>query len=353
MITRRSFLHRTLGGLAVAPLFPAGLSAAAGGSPSLMTVRGPVSADELGVILPHEHVTTDFIGAEKHPQPRYDRDAAFATIQPHFQKLKERGVTALVECTPNHIGRDVQLLRRLSEATGIHIITNTGYYGAVGNKFLPAHAHTESADQLAGRWLREWRDGIDGTDIKPGFIKLGVERGKLPPLHEKLVRAAARVHRESGLTIFIHTGDGEGALDELRLLQEEGVAPQAFVWVHAQNDAGPIQIKVAKQGGWVSLDGYNLGARNPERYRNMLLALKEAGCLHRVLISHDDGWAVEGDAARSTGLQLFGNGNPEPYTSLFNRLLPDLREAGFTQVELDQLTRRNPVAALAVAVRTG
>ncbi|HAV62115.1 MAG TPA: aryldialkylphosphatase, partial [Verrucomicrobiales bacterium] len=58
----------------------------------IMTVRGPVPTNELAVILPHEHVTTDFIGAEKFSQPRYDRDAAFATILPHFVRLKERGV---------------------------------------------------------------------------------------------------------------------------------------------------------------------------------------------------------------------------------------------------------------------
>ena len=351
MISRRTFLGQATTGLVAVPLL--GLAAESRPAPGhIMTVQGPVTTDRLGLILPHEHVTTDFIGAERFPQPRYDRDDAFATILPQFERLKERGVSALVECTPNHIGRDVRLLRRLSEATGVHVVTNTGYYGAVGNRFLPAHAHEESTEQLAARWLKEWRDGIDGNGIKPGFIKLGVERGKLPPLHEKLVRAAARVHRESGLTICIHTGDGEAALDELRILREEGIAPEAYVWVHAQNDAGPIQVEVAKQGGWVSLDGYSLAARNPERYRNMLVALKEAGCLHRTLISHDDGWSVEGREADSTGLKLFGNGNPEPYTSLFTRLLPDLREAGFTQVELNQLTRTNPVAALAVRVRT-
>jgi phosphotriesterase-related protein len=171
-------------------------------------------------------------------------------------------------------------------------------------------------------------------------------------LHEKLVRAAARVHRESGLTICIHTGDGEAALDELRILAEEKVAPGAWVWVHAQNDAGPIQIEAAKRGGWVSLDGYNLSTRNPERYRNLLVALKEAGCLNRVLVSHDDGWAVEGEEAKSTGLKLFGNGNPEPYASIFARLLPDLREAGFSQDEIRQLTQTNPANAFAIAVRT-
>ncbi len=348
--TRREFLElTTLAGATIATGTLAGAEASTG--PSVMTVRGLVPADQLGVTLPHEHITTDFLGAEKLPQPRYDRSLAFDTILPQLKALKARGASSLFECTPNYIGRDVALLKRLSAASELSIVTNTGYYGAVGNRFLPKHAHDETAEKLAARWLKEWREGIDGTDVKPGFIKLGTERGKLSPLHEKLVRAAARVHRESGLTICIHTGDGEAALDELRILGEEKVSPAALVWVHAQNDAGLIQIEVAKRGGWVSLDGYSLATRNPERYRNMLVALKEAGCLSRVLISHDDGWAVEGDEAQSTGLKLFGNGNPEPYTSIFTRLLPDLRAAGLADVEINQLTRLNPAQAFAVRTR--
>lgn len=320
--------------------------------PRVMTVTGWVEASQLGLALPHEHVTTDFLGAEKLPAPRYDRDAAFAVIRPEFDALKARGARCLVECTPAHIGRDVVLLKRLSEATGVRIITNTGYYGAVDNKFLPRHAHTETEEQIAARWLDEWRDGIEGTGIRPGFLKLGVGNGPLPELHAKLLRAAARVHRESGLTIAVHTGDGEAARDQVRILAGLGLAPVAWIWVHAQNDPGPIQIELARRGAWISLDGYSLATRNPERYRNMLLAHKEAGTLGRVLISHDDGWAVEGEAATGAALKLFGNGNPRPYASLFERLLPDLRTAGFTEDEIRQLTVLNPAQAFSVTLRT-
>jgi phosphotriesterase-related protein len=81
---------------------------------------GPIPPGDLGLTLPHEHVTTDFLGAEKLPAQRYDRDAAFTVIRPHFEALGKRGVKALFECTPAHIGRDVVLLRRLSEATSPH-----------------------------------------------------------------------------------------------------------------------------------------------------------------------------------------------------------------------------------------
>ena len=110
--TRREFLElTTLAGATIATGTLAGAEASTG--PSVMTVRGLVPADQLGVTLPHEHITTDFLGAEKLPQPRYDRSLAFDTILPQLKALKARGASSLFECTPNYIGRDVALLKRL------------------------------------------------------------------------------------------------------------------------------------------------------------------------------------------------------------------------------------------------
>ena len=313
----------------------------------VMTVAGPIGPGELGRTLAHEHGVVDFIGAEKTNKPRHDSQEAFSTILPHLAKLKELGCRSIVECTPNYIGRDVDVLKRLSTASGLHILTNTGYYGAGGNKFLPQHAHVESADQLAGRWLREWREGIDGTGIRPGFLKLGVEKGKLSELHAKLVRAAARVHLKTGLTIAIHTGDGEAALDELRVLKEEGVAPGALVWVHAQNDDGKMQLEAARRGAWVSLDGFS--AKRRDRYVEFLSAFRKSDVLGRVLLSHDHFWSVEAADGKIT-LKLH-SGNEPPFQSVWTTLVPALKEHGFTQAEIDQLTIRNPAEAFTIRRR--
>lgn len=349
--TRRRFLGAAASGLTFAALAGRGEDASEPLEGGWMTVTGWVRSLEHPRILPHEHVTTDFQGAEKLPTPRYDRDAALDLVRPHLARLRSERVGMLVECTPAHIGRDVRLLRRLSEATGVRILTNTGYYGAVENKYLPRHAWTESVDELAARWLREWREGIEGSGVRPGFLKLGTGGGRLPELHAKLLRAACVVHRESGLTIAVHTGDGEAARDEVWVLREEGISPSALVWVHAQNDPGPMQIELARLGVWISLDGYSLATRNPDRYRNQILAHRDAGTLGRVLVSHDDGWAVEADVPRDAKLTLFGNGNPVPYRSIFERLLPDLRSAGMPEDALKVLLEENPAAAFRVRRR--
>ena len=153
------------------------------------------------------------------------------------------------------------------------------------------------------------------------------------------------------LAIAIHTGNGAAALDELRLLREAGVAPRALIWVHAMNDPGPIQIEVAKLGAWVSLDGYSLAPNNVTSFVEFVIAHREASTLNRVLLSHDDGWGVDGDAPRGNKLTLFGNGNPTPYQAIFTRLLPDLRAKGFTQADFDQMLITNPREALTIQRR--
>src|SRR5262245_2363437 len=158
--SRRTFLRTTgvvASACAIGSAFAADRPDDRKRSGEIMTVLGPISPERLGVTLAHEHCVVDFLGAEKAKALRHDEDEAFNTILPHLKKLQERGCRSLVECTPDYIGRDVRLLKRLAAATGLNILTNSGYYGAAGNKFLPRHAFTETAGQLSARWLKEWR----------------------------------------------------------------------------------------------------------------------------------------------------------------------------------------------------
>lgn len=350
--SRRDFLTTlTLSAVGVAAGTPGCVTSKSSSAGQIVTVTGPIRPDQLERTLIHEHVVVDFIGASRSTRPRYDEEFAFQTALPHFERLRRAGLRSLVECTPRFIGRNPALMKRLSEASGLQVVTNTGWYAAVDHRFLPPEAHSESAEQIAARWWSEWTDGIEGTGVRPGFLKLGTGAGPLPPVDTKLVRAAARVHRATGMSIAIHTGDGTAALDEIRLLREEGVRPDALIWVHAQNDPGPIQLEAARQGVWISLDGYSRSGPNLLRYPQFLTAHREAGTLRRVLLSHDDGWAVEGEAPTGSELRLFGNGNPLPYDSLFSRLLPDLRARGFTEADFEQILVENPREALTLRSR--
>lgn len=223
----------------------------------------------------------------------------------------------------------------------MQIITNTGYYGAVKNKYLPPFAFTETAEELAVRWVGECKFGIEGSGIKPGFIKTAVDAdGPLTPLHQKLVRAAALTHLQTGLTIYSHTGAAAAAFAQLDLLKEMRVHPSAFVWVHAQSETNKdLHREAARKGCWVSLDGIGWGS--VDNYVDALGKLKSAGLLQHVLISHDAGWyKPEAPDAAFVG-----------YTNIFTTLIPGLRKNGFTNKDIDLLLVKNPASALQIRVR--
>ncbi|HOY20347.1 MAG TPA: hypothetical protein PLC89_23745 [Haliscomenobacter sp.] len=318
---------------------------------SVQTIRGKMPAQKMGLTLVHEHVFLDWTGAERMQASAWNNDSAVAVILPYLRKMQSHGVKTILECTPNYIGRNPRLLARLADSTGLHILTNTGYYGARWDNHIPAHAYRESVDQIAARWLEEFNHGIDGTTIRPGFIKIGVDGDSLlSEIDEKIVRAAARTHLRSGLTIVAHTGPDQLALRQVEILQQEGVALDAWVWTHAQGGSDVVRVALAKKGAWISLDG--LGWVNPaERagdstglmnYVNAIVHLKKAGLLKRVLLSHDAGWYTHG---------VPGGGRFQPYTLIFTHLLPILREKGFTKKEIDGLMVVNPRAAFAIRVR--
>lgn len=330
MPTRRVFLQ-TLSALAVGPLPVSSRAAAA-----VHTVTGAVTPDALGVTLPHEHVLVDFIGAGKVSRDRYDADAAFAKALPHLRRIRALGCRTLVECTPAYIGRDPRLLRRLSEASGVQLLTNTGYYGAADDEFVPAHAYEETADRLAARWIREAREGIEGTGIRPAFLKIGVDSGPLSAIDRKLVIAAARTHRTTGLPIWSHTGDGVAARAQMQQLSREGTPPGAFVWVHAENEKDTaIHEDAARRGVWVELDG--LSERSFDRHVALVRHMHRQRLLGRVLVSHDAGWYHVGEP---------DGGVYRPHDLLFTRFLPELRKQGLGDADLRQLTVENPRAAL-------
>ncbi|MDX9754931.1 MAG: phosphotriesterase [bacterium] len=307
----------------------------------IMTVQGPIEPAQLGMTLPHEHIMVDFIGADQVSPDRYQADEVVAKALPFLQQIYDLGCRTLVECTPNYLGRDPVVFQRLSQMTGLHILTNTGYYGAAGDRCVPAHAYEDTVEQLAARWTDEWQHGIGETGIRPGFIKIGVDSHPLSAIDQKLVQAAARAHRETGLVIAAHTGDGKQAMEELALVQAEGVRPDAFIWVHAQSEAdAAVLCQVARMGAWVSLDG--LSPSSIERHLQPLLVLKKENLLHRVMLSHDAGWYHIGEPE---------GGTFRAFDTLFTTFIPELKKNGFTEEEIQMMTATNPQAAFLIQLR--
>ena len=309
---------------------------------TIMTVAGPIRPAEFGSALSHEHVLVDFIGADSVSRERYDPVEAFDVALPYLRRARDLGCRGFVECTPAYLGRDPRLLARLAGAAGLHILTNTGYYGAASDKYVPRHAHEESADQLADRWTREWVDGIEGTGVRPGFIKTGVDAGPLSEIDRKLVRAAARTHARTGLTIASHTGNTKAALEQFEILAQEHIRPDAFIWVHAQSDWElESRVRAARTGAWIEID--NIDDATVRQCADRVTALKQRGVLNRLLVSHDAGWYRPGEPK---------GGAFRGFDTAYTTFVPALRQAGWTSDEVRQLLVSNPAAAFTVRSQT-
>jgi len=339
-MNRRDFIVNTSCMAAVAGSL-GGKTAGDAEKPFIMTVNGPLSSDALGPTLSHEHVLVDFIGAAEITPDRYDPEEAFSVILPYLKDVKEAGCLAMAECTPAYLGRDPRLLSRLSRATGMNFLTNTGYYGAAKDKYLPAHAWDESADKLASRWIREWEEGIGDTGIKPGFIKTAVDPGPVSEIDGKLIRAAAMTHWQTGLTIMSHTGPAVPAFEQIEILKEEGVHPSAWIWTHAQGAKDfDDHFRAADAGAWIAFDGLKPGSF--DRYANFLLLMRQRNQLDQVLLSHDAGWYSPDEP---------GGGDFRGYNLLFDEFLPFLSGKGLTEDEITLLMEKNPAEAFTVKKR--
>lgn len=308
-----------------------------------MTVLGRVKSREMGVTLEHEHLLASFQPYEEWlRQPlAYDRDAVVRQVLPHLLRIRELGCRTFIDATAVGLSRDAVLLRRLAEASGMNIVIATGNYAAFDYKFLPPHVFTDSPQALADRWIGEWRDGIEGTQVRPGFIKLGFNGGPLSAVEKTLIQAAAIAHRATGLTIGAHTGPAVAAFEQLGILMASGIHPSAWIWIHAQNEKKlERHVEAARLGAWVSFDG--VGPDSIDAHVEMVMNLRAHGLLRHALISQDAGWYEVGKP---------DGGVFRPFDKIFTAFVPALRAAGLAQAEIDTLLIHNPARAFAIGVR--
>lgn len=306
----------------------------------VQTVTGLDYPDIGSIWLSHEHILVDFIGADSIQPQSWDTQQVKREIMPYLSPLKKHQVAYFVDATPNFLGRDVHLLQAISRETGIKILTTTGLYGARNHLFLPEDAFAKTAEELATMWTDEFRNGIEGTTVKPGFIKISVNAlDTLLPVDAKLVKAAGLTHLNTGLTVGSHTGPAKAMWPQLEILKGLGVAPEAFIWIHSQNEENNNEyIQAAKAGCWISLDG--LGWET-DKHLEKLIFTKEKGILDHILISHDAGWFDPQKKEQKI----------QPYTNIFENLIPKLLASGFSEKDIQMLLCVNPVRAFSIKVR--
>jgi phosphotriesterase-related protein len=303
----------------------------------VQTVTGAIDADELGVTLSHEHVFV-FMGEDNHHYPwMFDLDATRAKATREVREAKAGGIDTIIDLTTPDLGRDVESVRAVAEASGMNIVVATGIWRDVPRSFW-----SRDIDKIADIFVREIEVGIGTTDIKAGVIKVANDAEGVTPEAERVLRGAARALKRTGCPISTHHWAPERVgLRQVEIFQEEGAPMDRVCIGHSADttDVGYLDALLQK-GVYLSMDRYPGGEGRPDwRQRNTTVkALIDRGWAHRLMLGHDYAPAPISAPAKRTQ----ETNDPTRYLFLTTTALPALIEDGVPQETIDLMMREVP-----------
>ena len=295
----------------------------------LNTVQGPVDADELGVVLIHEHLRfRDEAVADEWPG-RYDGQAELDAALQAVGAAKSRGVQTIVDPTAMFGGRDVRFMARVAEQTGVRVVACTGIYSY---DYLPHYFENRDVDVMAEHFVADLQGGVQGTDIKAAFLKCAADAAGVTDNVEKIHRAVARASVQAGAPIMAHSmpavGTGPRQVD---IFEQEGVDLARVQIAHCGDTDDISYIEgLIDRGVYVGLDRYGLEMFLPIEKRNATAAeLLRRGHAERLMISQD--YCATIDWFPPEAAQVFesqGAIRNWSMTLVFDEVIPALREQG-------------------------
>lgn len=284
--------------------------------------------DPTGYTWVHEHLHIDLSGFKNNLDCRLDQ---YDLICQEMKDLRALGVSNIIEMTNRYMGRNPQFMLDLMRDTGINVVACTGYYQ---DAFFPEHVAAHSVEQLAQEMVDEIVIGIDGTELKAGIIaEIGSSEGVITPLEEKVFIAAARAHIETGRPISTHTSFSTMGVEQLVLLQAHGVDLSHVTVGHCDlKDNLDNILRMIELGAYVQFDTIGKNNYYPDEKRiAMLHAIRDRGLLSHVMLSMD--------ITRRSHLKANGGNG---YDYLLTTFIPQLRQSGFSQADVDMMLRDNP-----------
>jgi phosphotriesterase-related protein len=306
------------------------------------TVNGPIDVDELGLTLIHEHFRAADEGTRFQFPHLYDEQAEWDAAISDANAVKRHGVATVVEPSAMWLTRDAAFSKRVADESGIQVVLATGLYTY---DYLPQALLSRTEDQLADIFVHEIENGIQETGIKPAFIKCAADEPGVTPNIEKVHRAAARASNRTGKPIMAHSRPASGTgLEQMRIFAEEGVDP-ALVQVAHTGDSDDLDYieRLLDTGCFIGLDRYGIDLYLPtDRRQATTLALLERGYAERMFISQDYCSTIDW-FPREIQEYLKANEVPDwSMTFLFEEVIPELKERGMTDAQLDKMMVDNP-----------
>jgi phosphotriesterase-related protein len=325
--------------------------------PQVQTVLGPVEAEELGTMLIHEHLRVwDDATHLQWPTAETAQEQSPRLVEPggdhpvavrEAKAALELGVKTICDPSAMFLGRDVRFMRRVSEESGLQVVPCTGIYTY---DYLPLFFMTRDADQIADLFVSDIEQGIQGTEIKAGFIKCAADEPGVNENIEKIHRAAARASLRTGAPIMAHSRPASNTGPrQIEIFLEEGVDPAKIQIAHTGDSDDLSYIEgLLEKGVWIGLDRYGLNMYLPyENRQRTTKALLERGYADRMFLSADSCATLDYFPV-PTLEQMLEAGMAEDWTIRMvpGRVLPELRESGMTEEQERTIMVDNPVGWL-------
>jgi phosphotriesterase-related protein len=306
------------------------------------TVRGAVEPERLGRTLPHEHLF--ILGQEtlqnfnhRWGEPWWDEEARVADAVVQLQRVRDAGIESIFDPTAVGLGRDIGRVQRINEQVDLNLVVCTGVYSFME---LPQFLRYRTVDALAGFFVRELTEGIGDTGVKAAFIKFAVEEHGLVGDVPRIVAAVGAAHAETGAPVMVHTNSAaQSGQVALEALTAAGVAPGKLVIAHVgdSNDLDYIR-RLADSGAYLGWDRFNIEHFNPDAKRiETVCAVLAEGYVDQLHFSHDG--ATFHDFM--VGDPMFADEHAD-YLHVSNVILPQLRERGVSDADIDRIMVDNP-----------
>ncbi len=295
---------------------------------------GDIDLSALGVCYSHEHL----FGSPPAPDavPDQTLDSESAAIQ-EVTLFRLAGGRALVEMTTPDYRRDVSGVRKVAEATGVHIICTTGHHKEA---FSRAWVADRTVEELADRFTGEVLEGIDGTGIRAGVIKAASSLGEITPNEAKVFLSAARAHHATGAAISTHTEGGTMAMEQLALLQSQGVPPSRVIVGHVDRLLDwSYHLELARTGAYLGYDNIGKEKYAPDRERATFIGRLVAEGYGRQLL-------VAGDMSRKSYWASYGGG--PGLVNILLQFVPALRRQGLKDAAIKDILVHNPARVLGI-----
>ena len=332
----------------------------------VITARGPVKPEALGRVMMHEHLHNDFAQRDEKPFDRAKWPVLEGHAVPALRALKSHGCHAYLNMDfPPHRA-EPWVYRKVSELADFHLILATGFYREIElGKYwaqrpedqIWAFVREASVAELEEFCVREFEEGIHGSGVKPGVLKIGTSSREMTPTEVKAARAVARAQKRTGLTVATHANTQGTFKTQLDLLESEGVDPARVILGHTQHqvvEEWPAVRECMKRGATFAMTNLVVAAL-PERTQGWADAICRAfdqGFGEHLGLGMDGGFKVayeelkanprwrprQGDSTRLVWSTVPG----PPFTYFFTDVLPELKRRGVTDAMLELMLAGNP-----------